>query len=538
MLLRRRRSFRDALRADGAPIEDLAAVDQAVTLLRMEDGTTTPQRALQETLGPKLKMAYAARRGLSLESMHRISNAGAAPDVVRQEPDVPGRIPPADPGVPPLPLIAELQDFMAALKKGVLLIPHRTWWGTYSLTPVTPAPKPTPALFLVEVYRISSRYGDYGLGRTIRTFTLLPGEKTEISVETWRTSEERKAASTSIVDSFSQEAADRFLSELRSGLSTRTTDDKMDSFEASATAKGWVWGVFAGGELTVTTGGTMQHHTGREDFAETANNTVSEHTQRSNSARENTVTESSERSVATGESSRTTRTIANVNMRRTLNFVFRELNQEYETRVHLVELRVGFSNGQMKSWRETSLSGLRPFLEGMLRKDVVDKACQEILKLASIVFDRNDKPIGVLQTLTEKAHGQDWTKADAAPDGNGDFRVPGPSFVYRFKRGSLGQDGDDWEVDGVVLKENTVVLRTDSLVAEALLGQADALDAYAMETQAADAAARTLRNTREELAQETLGMIDDGKERSEAFEEMFNHDERLAIDLNRVQRPD
>ena len=58
-------------------------------------------------------------------------------------------------------------------------------------------------------------------------------------------------------------------------------------------------------------------------------------------------------------------------------------------------------------------------------------------------------------------------------------------------------------------------MRTDSVVVEALLGQADALDNYAMEIQEAAANKETLANKREELIIDTLKAIDDPIKRAE-----------------------
>jgi hypothetical protein len=57
---------------------------------------------------------------------------------------------------------------------------------------------------------------------------------------------------------------------------------------------------------------------------------------------------------------------------------------------------------------------------------------------------------------------------------------------------------------------------------EALLGETDALDQYAMEVQQAAANARTLENEKLRVALETLRNIEDAKERATAYAAMFN----------------
>ena len=64
----------------------------------------------------------------------------------------------------------------------------------------------TPRVYLVETYRLSSFLGVYGAGKTIKTFSLFPGEKTKISVKTYAKRETDAKDASSILDSFTQRA--------------------------------------------------------------------------------------------------------------------------------------------------------------------------------------------------------------------------------------------------------------------------------------------------------------------------------------------
>ncbi|MBD3298153.1 MAG: hypothetical protein GF341_05815 [candidate division Zixibacteria bacterium] len=70
------------------------------------------------------------------------------------------------------------------------------------------------------------------------------------------------------------------------------------------------------------------------------------------------------------------------------------------------------------------------------------------------------------------------------------------------------------------MKRVEITMQTDSVVVEALLGQADALDAYAMESQQAAAKAKTLANERESILQRTLNDIGDPEARAAALAKM------------------
>lgn len=65
-------------------------------------------------------------------------------------------------------------------------------------------------------------------------------------------------------------------------------------------------------------------------------------------------------------------------------------------------------------------------------------------------------------------------------------------------------------------------MQTDSVVVEALLGEADALDSYAMTSQRAEAEAKWLANRRLELAVDALEKITEPKARATAYAQMFN----------------
>jgi hypothetical protein len=139
----------------------------------------------------------------------------------------------------------------------------------------------------------------------------------------------------------------------------------------------------------------------------------------------------------------------------------------------------------------------------------------------------------MLETQEFDARGTAFTLKDATVDPNtNEFPPPTDRFVYRIKRGPLGKQ-DDPVVDGVVLAKEMIVLRTDSLIAEALLGQADALDSYAMQKQGADADASVLENKRNELIQQALAGIQDPKQRADTYAEIYRPVEELELNLVR-----
>jgi hypothetical protein len=95
-----------------------------------------------------------------------------------------------------------------------------------------------------------------------------------------------------------------------------------------------------------------------------------------------------------------------------------------------------------------------------------------------------------------------YTWKDATLDDNGELDFGANPldrrYSWRIKRGSIGQDGADHKVPGAVTARDKIVLRTDNIVVEALLGKSDALDPYASALQALDIKSREADNTSRE----------------------------------------
>jgi hypothetical protein len=286
--------------------------------------------------------------------------------------------------------------------------------------------------------------------------------------------------------------------------------------EAEVSAS-WGWG-----NAKVSGGAAGGNQSGREQFGKDVTNSVKEHCAEAASNRSNTVSLSTEAETVTGQELATERTIRNVNLRRVLNFVFRELNQEYNTTVHLMEVKVAFATSTTDSYREVPIAGLRPLLEDVVVAGKVDEVAQQIVGLAGTVMSHAG-PVTTLEKLSLSPDGTYTASAAAPAAGTGQWDPPPAdrTFIYRWKRGALGQDGAAHPVDGVVIDSTTIVMRTADLVVEALLGQADALDEFAMCSQAEDTQDKSLANRKMSLALDTLGAVTDPKERADAWAKIF-----------------
>jgi len=77
-------------------------------------------------------------------------------------------------------------------------------------------------------------------------------------------------------------------------------------------------------------------------------------------------------------------------------------------------------------------------------------------------------------------------------------------------------------VKGVIQNVEKYTLRTDSLIADCVLGQGAALDCFSAKTQNADSDKAILENEKVRIALEILENITDPIAKAEAFAKMFN----------------
>ncbi|MBB5211222.1 hypothetical protein [Microbulbifer hydrolyticus] len=390
--------------------------------------------------------------------------------------------------------------FKESILSGVVMVPTVGWAGNLTYTPHPVESSERPKIFLVERYGISSFLGDYGMGKTVKTFTLLPGETTRISMRTWQSTKESRQESSSIIDSHEQSARERFADKIQNETTDKQTKSKTEEWHVEAEVSA-SWGF---GSASVSGGGSGEYSSGREQFAKQAAESVKEHAAESSSKREMSVTSSSEREEESGSETIIERTISNANMRRVLNFVFRELNQEYITKLHLKDVRVAFTNGRRDSWREVPISGLLGFLDEFVVNSKIPQTARAILKIAGFIADSEDVMVPTLERVNLVDHGTRIEITPATLDEDGEFPVPTSTSYYRFKSGPLRQEEASNPVDGVLLNDSRITMRTDSVIVEALLGQADALDEYAMSIQRAAANKETLANERERIVQTAI----------------------------------
>lgn len=320
--------------------------------------------------------------------------------------------------------------------------------------------KPYPGLYLVEYYRLSNYLGDYGAGKTVQTFSLLPGEKTKISITTFRNTSSTSSTTSSIFDSYTTTTETAFESMVQAENSHTESKEKAVEWHVEAEASANLGIVGA----DVSSGVSGSTNSAREDFAKNVSTATQKHSQIASAQRDISVNTSMTTTEETGEQTAIEREISNLNVGRTLNFVFRQLNQEHISILHLVDVRVAFYNGYPDTRMEVPLHEIDELLEYCVAKAEDRKQMKDdvLYALSNIVNYQNRNESLIIDRVFTEPNGQK-NKVKVI---NRDL-----VSVYDPARRQL-------TVPGIILAVNKVVLRTDAVIVEALLGEAEALDEY------------------------------------------------------------
>lgn len=416
-------------------------------------------------------------------------------------------------------------------------------FGNFEVVQPRPRPEPqiAPKIMFFERMKISTFLGNYGAGRVIKTFSLFPGEKTTISIRNFKkvttTESETVNVGSSILDSVTEEAAVDFENSILSETAFKYEESEADilnsqrdySKEEKSGSASALWGLAKASGATVSESdqsieGEWGTRSAREESASNVAKALEKHSARSSSKRDVEVNTSSETSVEeTTETERErtiTREIENVNVSRTLNLVFRQMVQEYISVLHLTDVQIALYDETAGPYAKYSIRELDRFLDDHFADDDATRAAVRngILREYFFVFDYLDQP----QQFLERASFE-------FPADNADGAVLPRRVDYLRVRKEIRQslrDREFIEVQGIVLSENAISMRTEGVVVDAFLGQGEALDTYSQGLQAEAVRELILKNglIDAERARQELGaqIVSDGdSERARLFAEVF-----------------
>lgn len=367
---------------------------------------------------------------------------------------------------------------------------------------------------LVETLDLSSFLGSFGAGRVVKTFTLLPGEETTISMKSWTKSDTTRKSAASIVDSNATEAADSFDDALSGEQTNSVSQTESSSYKVDAHAS-TSWG-FASVGISGSKSGTA--NSARAETTKNVLTATRKHSMKASSNRNVTVNTSYQVTEETGDEESTTRKISNINASRTLNFVFRQMNQEHVVLVHLTNVRVAYytedlaldadgkpayttdpvTKQQVLDIRRTYVEYSLPELESLL-DHAITKSWQ------GTVRDWVTGALAAIPDWRDELHKMfEWV----TPTQDGKPYPPGRFMRFPHQLVTQFPDAENpiATVPGVVLGFEHLVMRTEGIMVDCVLGEGEGLDDYSRELQQVTIAERqaAVAQSQAEVAKQDL----------------------------------
>ena len=364
-----------------------------------------------------------------------------------------------------------------------------------------------PGIYIIEEYKVCSYLGDYGAGKTIDSFTLLPGEKTTISVKTWRDSERTRMKSENILDSFTETSADELENYIQNesgaanSISTTVSGETNSELSVGGNIME-ILDVSASAGFSISSSLTLK----RDTFANSLASALSKHISTSNHSREVNVNTSTSETVREGQERSVVRQLENINYSRVLNFVFRQLLQEYIVLTYLNDVKIMYTNGYPESVKVVSLPELKDLLNEVINPADVISVFDDIINKLCKVYNYNDDKLTFIEEVTED---------------QGGCIGPPTQIKYWRKRKTLEDKYQGIKVNGVILDVKNYTLKTPAVIVDALLGNGEALDCYNMRLQDAAAKEAELANQITEQMMSIVGAIPDPEKAAKLYKKVF-----------------
>jgi len=368
-----------------------------------------------------------------------------------------------------------------------------------------------PRLTVIEHYRVNTYLGDYGAGETVKTFTLLPGEKTTISIKSYKQTTKSKKDYQNVIDSLTNDSTQELEKMLQiDSLQSHTESGGYNM--ASQSGSGLNIPLFGGkgaASFSSSSSNGITMNGMRAENIKLLANAISKQVQKSVVSRKLDINTETSTSETTSTETSIVRILENINKSRVLNFVFRQLNQELITITYLDDVSFVYTNGYEETKQVVKVDGLLALLKSVFTNATdADNVFKDIVDQYYSVYDYT----GTRQTFYEKR------TENVYDSGTGSVKF---TEDYFRKNTSLSMTAEGITVNGVIKSVESRVLPTDSVIVDALLGQGEALDCYSTQAQLSDNLKDQLENNKTQMALEILEAITDPVAKSEAYKSMF-----------------
>ncbi len=354
---------------------------------------------------------------------------------------------------------------------------------------------PDVRLYAHEHYELISFPDRLGYGATVGAVSLWPGEETKLFVRSWQRSDDRTKSASSIFDSMNQESKQEF---------EDTLNEEQTALERNTKTKQWkVGGGFSINVkvFSIGGGGGTKHSSAsvRENVAKRVMAATKKHAATVSQRRDVTVSTEQEVSRSEERENSSERRVRNMNLGSVMHMIARELTQQYEVLLTLVNYSFTLSNGVGIN-ESASLEELGPLLRRFGNWEPTDpsdtrspahRTNEVISDLVAEEFSDIADTTGALKNPIEQV-GSDLSSPRTY------WRFSTPRDRTQAKCDLTGAN-EVSGVEGVIIGRSVETMRTGGVVFQAVLDPCEAVDDYSMRTREETIRQLTLRNQRESL---------------------------------------
>lgn len=368
-----------------------------------------------------------------------------------------------------------------------------------------------PRLTVIEHYRVNTYLGDYGAGETVKTFTLLPGEKTTISIKSYKQTTQSKKDYQNVIDSLTKDSTQELEKMLQiDSLQSHTESGGYNM--ASQSGSGLNIPLFGGkgaASFSSSSSNGVTMNGLRAENIKLLANAISKQVQKSVVSRKLDINTETSTSETTSTETSIVRILENINKSRVLNFVFRQLNQELITITYLDDVSFVYTNGYEETKQVVKVDGLLALLKSIFNNTTdADNVFKDIVDQYYSVYDYT----GTRQTFYEKRTENVYDSATGSVKFTEDY--------FR-KNTGLSMTAEGITVNGIIKSVESRVLPTDSVIVDALLGQGEALDCFNLKLQDAAVVQANLENVAKQQAIDIIEGLTDATEKATLYKKVF-----------------
>ncbi|HEY9114405.1 MAG TPA: hypothetical protein VIN10_06865 [Bacteroidales bacterium] len=376
------------------------------------------------------------------------------------------------------------------------------------------------SIFLQFHLKMLTYPGKTGLGKVVKTISLLPGEELELYTSNYLSETSTRLQSENIIDSSSITCEETFKNSLSENVNNSIVEgSSAQSYESDFWFKGkgsystiGIWGQ----AKASAEGGFSSNSESLSSIVSDQVSNFSEFTtaktNQSNQYRCYEVKTESFESDTTITMNTNKRKIKNVNTSHVLNFVFRQVVQEYISIISLknVIVLIPKNNNELIP---ISISELPHRLKEMGISEKQTKTIVEnIYQQLNNIYDyKNEKwSMLELQPIDIEALNFEGFKKAAIPR----------QFKVSIKKG-IKSKYNEQNVEGIILDVTNRVLNTSSAIVDAMIGHGIALDCYNLKLRENSIKELEFYNKKNALALSIVESIEDPIEKAKLFKELF-----------------